>query len=248
MSLANLGSCTFQDVYAPAKGKSEWGMDTLTRRLSGARSLLDAYIATLAQGQVYQGYYLQSWQPDEDPVVANITLEYKGLLTGGTPTPTQETEIVSAVGRTTKDYSTEGTVGLVNLGRLYANTLIASTGEAPAPGDFGTSVQFIKKRYALSAYMEFTYKSPQTIYRYISVGRPVAARFSSVGFDYTLIIEDARIVTSDGMIFSGRTQENFFDLTPVAENKVVSFMAKPVIGSPYWECQDIIKLELVTNE
>lgn len=249
MSVSNLGSCTFLDSCLPLKGKSEWGMDTLTRKLTGARSLAEAFIATLVQGQIYPPtssapYYLQTWDADDNPDVATLTLNYKGLVTGATPVPDQQTEIVSAVGRTTSDFSTEGTP--VGIGRFYRQEVIAVL-DTPAtvPGDYGITGKFLKDHYAVSAAMEFTYKSPQTTYRYISVGRPVAAKYSSVGFNYTLIIEEARVVLSDGTIYEGRTQETNFDLTPIARNKVVDFQTRNVIGSPFWESTDVIRLELV---
>lgn len=248
MSTAVIGRGTFEDLYEPLKGKSEWGMDTLTRKLSGARSLAEAFIATLAQGQIYppassNPYYLQTWDCDDNPNVATITLNYKGLVTGGTPTPLQETEIVTVVGKTTKDYSTEGIVAGNALGRFYRKDQIWSlTGEAV--GEVTNTAYGFRDRYALSAAMEFMYKAPQTTYRYIKVGRPVAASYSSIGFSYTLIIEKARITLSDGTIYQGRDQETFWELTPLPRNRVVDFQTKPIIGSPWWECIDVIRLEL----
>lgn len=250
MSLSNLGSCTFLDSCVPLKGKTEWGMDTLTRKLVGARSLAEAFIATLAQGQTYptgstNPYYLQTWDADDNPNVCNLTLNYKGLVTGGTPTPLQETEIVTVIGKTTADYSTEGATVEApgGLGRYYRKDLIWSMESPAGPGDNGRSFKGFRDRYAVSAAMEFMYKAPQTIYRYIKVGRPVAASYNSIGFSYTMIIEKARITLSDGTTYEGRDQETFFDLTPVARAKVVSFQCKPIIGSPFWECSDCIRLE-----
>lgn len=248
MSLSNLGTCTFDDACVPLKGKSEWGMDTLTRKLTGARSLAEAFIATLVQGQIYPAtsstpYYLQTWDADDNPDVATLTLNYKGLVTGATPLPLQETEIVTVIGKTTADYSTEGVVGGNAQGRFYRKDQIWSlTGEAV--GEVTNTTYGFRSRYALSAAMEFQYKAPQTTYRYITVGRRFAASFSNVGFSYPLVIERARITLSDGTVYQGREQETYFDLTPVARNIVVDFQAKPIVGSPFWECSDTIRLEL----
>lgn len=242
MSTAILGSGTFQDLYAPAKGKSEWGMDTLTRRVCGARSLLNAYIATLEQGDFYEGYYLQTWEPDDGPVVAIVTLNYKGLITGGTPAPLIETEVVLAVGRTSNDYSNLND----GLGLMYRRDVYATAGET-VPDNFGFSSYFYRDRYTVSAGMEFTYKAPQTRYRYITVGRPTAARYDEIGFEHEFVIEDARISLSDGTVYYGTNRQTTFSLTPVEVTRVMSFTSRPVVGTPWWECEDIIRLELANE-
>lgn len=250
MSLSNLGSCTFDDAYAPLKGKSEWGMDTLTRKLTGARSLAEAFITTLVQGQKYPAtsstpYYLQTWDADDNPDVATLTLNYKGLVTGATPIPLKESGTALVVGRTTKDYSTEGIVAGVPLGRYYRKDQIWSlTNEAV--GEVTNTAFGFRDRYALSASMEFMYRAGQTVYRYISVGRPSRARYYSIGFSYSTEIEKARITLSDGTVYQGRSQETYFELAPSTQDKVIDFQAKEVVGSPWWECQDTIRRELVS--
>lgn len=249
MSTGLLGSGTFLDRYAPVKGKSEWGMDTLTRRLSGARTLLETFISTLAQGDAYPAgspnpYYLQTWESDDDPNVATITLNYKGLLAGGTPTPKAVSQIVPAVGQTEADYSTEGIVQGVPLGREYRTDLIAGTGETPGPGEYGTSIQFFRKRYALAARMEFTYRAVQTTYRYVTVGRPFGPSYVFPDIPYPAILERARIILNDGTVLPRTNWELFFGLTPAVIYKNISFICEPIIGSPWFECEDVAQQTL----
>ena len=241
------GNAVFEDVYTPAKGKNEWGMDTLVRQMQGSVEELPEFIDGLAQGDEFEGYFLQSWEPDKDPIFPTVTLLYKGLFTGGTPPPDIERSFVTAVGRTSKDYSAEPLAPVhpedAGLGRLYGKDTLWSM-EAPAgPGDNGRSFKGVRDRYALSAIMEFTYSAVEARYRYITRGGPVAARYRTVGVSYTLIIDDARITTSDGKVF-GREREAFFELTPLPRQRVVSFTTKNVIGTPFWECEDIVRLEL----
>lgn len=248
MSTAVLGSGTFLDLFDPLKGKSEWGMDTLTRKGHIARSLAAAFIATLAQGQVYppgssNPYYLQTWDIDDNPNVATITLNYKGFVTGGTPKPLKERDFATVIGRTTADYSTEGTPA--GVGRFYRQDVLWTLASpATVPGDYGISGKFLRDRYAVSAAMEFIYRSPQTTYRYFTVGETTSAKHHTIGFSYTIIIEKARILLSDGTTYEGRDQETYFDLTPTPIQKVVSFQAREVVGSPWWECTDVVRLEL----
>lgn len=86
MAITYKGNVTFDDAMEPRAGKSDWGMDTLTRRMKGASTLLAAYLATLVQGDTYaynsHTYYLQTWEPDDDSVFATVTLSYKGLNAG----------------------------------------------------------------------------------------------------------------------------------------------------------------------
>lgn len=228
MSVAILGRGTFEDLYLPVKGKSEWGMDTLTRKMSGARSLLEAFIATLRQGDGYQGYYLQTWEPDDNPDVATITLNYKGLLPGGTPLPDIQSEIVTASGTMSKDYTAENE----GKGRQYRKQLL-----------FGEEPRQLQDVYTTGATMEFVYRAAQSTYRYIRQGAPANPFYSAVAIVYTPVIEKARITTADGSIY-GIDRQAFFELNPSQRNKLIGFVTRRVIGTPYSECQDTVRVEL----
>jgi hypothetical protein len=76
----------FEDKTLPVASKSEWGIDTLTRQLTGAQPGLIAYINALNVGDTttYNGqtFYLQSWSDDKDQTYPTISLNYKGLFAG----------------------------------------------------------------------------------------------------------------------------------------------------------------------
>lgn len=243
-----VGRCDFEDATYPAVGKSEWGMDTLTRKMKGHVYNLEAYMATIAQGDTidFNGatFYLQSWQADDASPTATVTLNYKGLIAGGTPPVDIQREVVLTKGQTTQSYSTEND----GLGRVYRTiplwTFDYTAGSPPPLGGID-SVIATRAVHAVSATMEFTYRTVEARYRYIAVGAPVAARFFLVGISYTLIIDDARIIMSDGAIL-GREYEVILGLTPTPQQNVISFASKNVIGSPYWECEDRVRLELVS--
>lgn len=237
---ALLGNCGFLDVCLPVKGKSEWGMDTLARKMVGARSLAEAFIAALAQGQGYQGYYLQSWDVDDNPNVATVTLFYKGLLTGGTPLPKGSDEIVTAVGQTNADYSDEGDP--VGTGRVYRQDFFWSIFVPASGATSSTSYKALKDRYAVSARMEFTYNSLQTTWRYISQGQLFGPIYILPSFNFVPIIERARITVSDGTVLPRTVYwETFLELTPTVSDRVISHRSEPVIGSPYFECEDVVR-------
>lgn len=250
MSTAILGSGIFLDLYAPLKGKSEWGMDTLTRKLTGARSLAAAFIATLRQGDPYGAdangngaYFLQTWDADDDPVKATITLNYKGLQPGGTPVTKATTQIVSSVGQTEADFSTEGEVGGFPQGRLYRHDLVWSVTSSDTLSDFGTTVKGFRDRYALSARFDFTYRAVQTTYLYITLGRPAAPRYTAPDIPHASVVERGRITLNDGTILP-KVRAAGFNLVPVIIDENISFEAVPVIGSPFFECTDVARRTL----
>jgi len=85
MARKYIGNCEFEDRCEPIPSKNEWGTDVLTRRVQGRADKLRQYLNALRQGDTfseYQGFYLQTWSPDENPVFPTVTLVYKGLLNG----------------------------------------------------------------------------------------------------------------------------------------------------------------------
>lgn len=244
MSVALLGRTGFEDMFAPAKGKSEWGMDTLTRKMCGARSGLDTFIAGLTQGDIYQGYFLQTWDINDDADVAIVTLEYKGLITGGTPKPDIQNNIVSAVGRASKSYLDQNS----GLG-ITLRSIVLWKFQYAAPETIGDLDVHVGTRivYTQSATLEYTYHATESRYRYISVGNLGGPRYTSSASSYTPTIERARYTTSDGMTY-GRDNASVvaaLGISPRLTEKVVSSISRPVIGSPYYECEDIVRRELV---
>jgi len=98
----------FEDKVLPVASKSDWGIDTLTRQLSGAQPGLIDYINALSVGDTtsYNGqtFYLQSWSDDKDQTYPTVTLNYKGLF-DGLPDPiisfTTLNQIITKVSTTT---------------------------------------------------------------------------------------------------------------------------------------------------
>ncbi len=82
MSVTYKGEQEFVDQCVPAPVKNEFGIDVLSRKMRGRASGLLAFLLTLRQGQQYGRFYLQSWQPDTDPIYPTVTLVYKGLVDG----------------------------------------------------------------------------------------------------------------------------------------------------------------------
>lgn len=246
MALATLGRAGFEDSTIPVAGKSEWGMDTLMRRMTGYIGNLEAYLATLSQGLTYNFlgtlFYLQSWQPDDSTPVATVQLNYKGLR-GGTPVPDVQREIVAAKGNISRDYTEEND----GKGRPYRKEVLwRFQYVTPSGAEFDDEQIGERDVYAAGATMEFTYKAVETRYRYVRVGEPSGPRYHTVGINYTQTIEDARITTSDGAVF-GYDRALFFNLVPVQIQRDVGFTSHHVIGSPFWECEDSVRLELGLN-
>lgn len=251
--LTALGSTEFRDASVPVPGKSEFGMDTLVRKMTGYVGGLVDFISSLNQGDTYLFgdiiFYLQSWQPDDSTPIATVTLNYKGLKPGGTPTPDVENERVFTTGGTSQRYADEN----LGLGRAYRKDLVWTVGDqTPEPGDvYGISAAFYRTRYTTGANLQFTYRAVQSTYRYISVGKPNGPRFEVVDLPhdpdgnliYDPVLEEVRIALSDGTIY-GRQDIPFFDLQPVGRERCISHNSKNVIGSPYWEATDVVRFLL----
>jgi hypothetical protein len=133
--------------------------------------------------------------------------------------------------------------GLVHPGRNgYLWTLTNSIpSDSLDSGIVGTGV---RTRYTTGATMQFTYRAAQTRYRYISTGSPSGPRYTGLAIDPPApILDQVHIVLSDGFVY-GRERIDDFGLAPVARDRVVSFSSQHVIGSPFFECEDVVRRQL----
>lgn len=209
-----IGETDFKDTFTPVAGKSEWGMDTLTRVLKGSAPKLEAYVRALRQGQTFNGFVLQTWTPDQDPVYPEVTLNYKGL-TNGIPAPLssadtiEQSVTVSASGDNTQFGLDEDVYGAVTV-----------------------------------ASREIQYITRQTVWRYITNRRPTGPKYTGldVPFDPIIIKSSITIQNTEGnsRTFGGRLAPVALvtALQPVATNIVTGPNATPVPGTPWFECED----------
>lgn len=253
--LASLGRTGFEEASIPVPSKSEFGMDTLTRPMKGwvgeDGENLQAFVASLGQGDTYVfneiTFYLQTWSCNDSTPEAIVTLNYKGLSEGGTPMPDVQTEISPASGSISKSYAGENN----GQGRIY-KTITLWRYQFTAPDlETVTSDQPVGTRdvYTTGVTMEFTYDAVQTVYRYVTQGKPSRPRYFTVDIPRVPTIKRSRITTADGSVYGNNAPGALTaDLTPTVQNKVVGFTSKNVIGSPYYECVDIVRRELGENE
>jgi hypothetical protein len=232
------GNAEFDDMAVPAKGKNEWGVDTLIRRMRGARSLLPAFIASLAQGQSYQDYFLQTWEIDDDPVFATVTLGYKGLL-NGTPVPKNETRIMQASGSASISFVTEN----AGLGRIYKQQTLYA--EPLFDDPIGQTVGITQKRniYTVGAQIEFIYDAVESVYSYVRTGRPAAPRYNVVNSLFVPQVIEARGITADGSNF-GKNDGLFTAFNLQIIQRAIGFNVAEITGTPFFECQDVVRKEL----
>lgn len=220
-----IGNASFQEVAVPAPSKAQDGMETLTRIMKGARTLLPAFVNTLAQGQVYAtDYKLSTWDVDDsDPVWGQVTLNYKGVKGGaaGTmPNPTTSNSIVEASG-TASYYWAE-----------------------PYPWDPAND------KNAVSAVADYTYYAGQSVFKYFSMSQPSNATHNTLGLSFIYVLKRIRTtVTNDD------NSTTIFGLSvPVGiasalslhyEINVVGFQTDPVEGQAYFQCEDTVRAEIV---
>ena len=209
------GDGSFDDRYEPVSGKSEWGMDTLTRGMSGAQTGLVTFIQGLAQGQTYSWngntYYLQSWEPDNDPVFPTVTLFYKGL-NDGIPDP-----FVS--------------------GREMEQTSSATTNAPVSITFFDYESQTDVTREVMGT-RTTRYRTREATYRYIKSGRPTAPTYTTLDTAMTPIVLQSVITTDAGVSFASNAPAALATaLTPSVYTETATNCV-PVFGTPFFECED----------
>lgn len=211
------GSTSFEDICVPTQGKSEYGIDTVTRKMKGAAYLVTQFLASLQQGQafnfrsvsatditqVFGGggtgiVYLQTWQSDDDPVYPTVSLNYKGLLAGSPPKPQGTSEL----------------------------TLQSCTVSCASP---------------TNASRDITYYSPQTSWKYISNGRVTTQQNQEVTGNSPEIFSSV-IRNADGTVYFGNAPVGLVTaLTPaVVFGKLMNLQCTPVWGTPFYEVDEVV--------
>jgi hypothetical protein len=208
--------------------------------MTGHVSLLSDYVTTIQQGDTYLWagavFYLQTWDVDSSTPFATVTLNYKGLI-HGTPKIEVDTTVELSTGSVSKDYSTEND----GKGRIYRiEPLWKFSYEEPNGVETDTIVS-TRNVYTTGAVMQFTYRALTSHYRYISLGPPSGPSFGVVQGFFDPQVENQRIVTSDGSVY-GPDRAVFFDLSLNFTAKVISFSSRPVFGSPYFECEEVVTM------
>lgn len=229
MALTCKGDDDFLDLYTPVPGKSEWGMDTLTRRMIGYIDGLESFINGLDQGDTftYNGhvFYLQTWENDDHPYKPTVTLNYKGLVEG-IPDPTSIDDMSIQSVNISADFDPPVTVGKETVRWIDAS---------------GTLQYLTSDVKASSATREIEFYSPQTTWRYIRGSRPVFSTYNSVNGREPIVIRSVTRL-DNGRVYTGNVAVAVASaLGRVASNKVVGPNATPVHGTPYFECQDVVQ-------
>jgi hypothetical protein len=217
-----IGDASYDDLTIPSVGKSDWGMDTLTRNLAGRRDQFQTFIASLVQGQAapdpYAGFKLQTWDPDpSDPIWGRVQLNYKGLVGGVTPPDQAYNEIIETSGSSSHNWTT--------------------------PYDYGGGF------FAVSAVMDFTYYAGQTTYRYVRTADPGAATHSSLATTFITSLKRVHFTVSneDGSttVFGGSAPVGIVSATsPVLSVGAVGYRSSPVLGTGFFEMEDVVRAEL----
>lgn len=221
MSLIYIGDASYKDIAVPVPGKNDWGVDTMTRIVLGARNGLVAFINTLAQGQAapapWAAFKLQTWSPDDsDPIWGKVTLGYKGIL-GAHPPDQKYNEVIESSG--------------------------SSSAQFDPPYPWGGDED------AVAAVMDFTYYAGQTTWRSL---RTIdnGPQYGYLGFTYGYVLKRVRYtVTGDGgsqTTFGNSAPVGIVSAcTPAFQINTVGYRASPIFGTPYFECEDIVRGELV---
>lgn len=212
-----VGNGAFEDMYEPVSGKSEWGMDTLTRVMAGKQTSLVSFVNGLNQGDTYSyhgnTYYLQSWEPDNDPVFPKIRMEYKGLF-DGIPDP-----FVS--GRTVEQSCSQTTADPVTITYWDAATQSSVTGDV-----MGTRTS--------------RYITRESTYRYITSSRPSSPTYTALDVAMAIIYLQSEITTDVGANFASNAPAALATALFPSAYLEYTTDTNPVFGTPFFENTDCV--------
>lgn len=226
------GALEFRDMFIPAPGKDEWGVDTLDRVVRGPASRFEQFLATLEKGMVCDArvtnaryFYLQTWKPIDHHCFPGVSLSYKGFIGDAIPDDlpsTTRSELVSSVS---------------------ASNLSITTGSED------------NERTIIGGTRDIKYISPTTVWRYISRGEPTKKKYGNAGsVRGALGIENlgSRIVANyeDGgsESFGGNAPAGLVTALFVSPYIfVIGPSFQPIQGTPFYECEEVCQLKYPDN-
>jgi len=141
MALKYVGEKQFTEQCEPIPAKNEFGIDTLQRKMRGATDNLEAYLAGLAQGNKapspWGALYLQTWETDGNPKgYTEVTLHYKGLLSGKIPDPkisfSNATKSTTITAKNSNDDDVTYDILYISPQVIYKSVLNTKKGGAPS--------------------------------------------------------------------------------------------------------------------
>lgn len=222
-----IGALEFRDVVYPIPGKDDWGADTLERTVQGPASRMGTFLKSLKQGSSFKDvngniYFLQSWQPIDHKCFPGAHLIYKGLINDALPDPipfTTNPEKVSI---------------------LSASGLHITVG-----GD-----EEGNQRIIIGGTRELKYVSTTTTWRYISRGEPKGRKFLNVqgNVRQPTIIPRGSVIYAEfedggSQRFAGSAPAALATaLFPIHYVDVTGPNFFPIIGTPYYECEEVCEL------
>lgn len=216
-----VGNPAFEDLFEPVAGKSEWGMDTLTRVMSGSQPNLLAFMAALAQGARYfyngNNYYLQTWECDNNQVFPRVTMLYKGLfagipapfVSGGTTEQTQSASTDSPVSITYFDFATQGSVTKDVTATRTTRSLVRRSN-----------------------------------YKYITTTRPTGPTYTNLDIAYSPVVITSNIITDAGTNYSTNAPAALATALFPSAYTIATTSVVPVFVGPtpqFFECEDEVQ-------
>lgn len=218
-----IGDASYQEIAKPAIGKTDWGLDTLTRNVAGRRDELQTFVGSLVQGAAapapYAIFKLQTWDVDEsDPIWGRVQLNYKGVQGGTLPPDKPYNEIIETSGTSSHHWD--------------------------PPYDYGGEF------FAVSAVLDFTYYAGQTTWRYVRTSDPGASIHTALATTFLYSVKRSRITVSneDGSttVFGSSAPVGIVSaVTPALVVGAVGYRSSPILGTGFFELEDVVRAELV---
>lgn len=228
MAIIYVGNTEFEDVSEPVRSKSEFGADVLTRTVAGRLPLLQGFLDSLRQGQVFEGLYLQTWKSGDERCFPRVEMEYRGLLDPtALPDPDGQNDF------TQKSVTKSATINNESVAEQIKGKPLAS-GETDE----------------VSATMEMTFFAPTTRWRYLTNIKPAGPKFLQLNLPTAALVPRIFKVS---VVAKWTTKEANFSSdmpAPLAAAlhtplilRADGHSANNIIGSPYWEATDTVTYE-----
>jgi hypothetical protein len=140
-----------------------------------------------------------------------------------------------------QNYSTDQNPVFPSISLFYKGLIDGNLPDAIGYDEYVVQTMTITTDSPQKASREIQFEALATRWLYITRERPIGGSMTRTSYQFEPQIREQKIILEDGTLIYGNADAGLVTaLTPPVENRRLNFIANPVPGTIYFECEEVI--------